>query len=297
MGRVKPNRGARAPQDFGLLRRRGEPGVCGICGQIGPLSRTHVPAKCAGNDQGVQRRYLQRGASGGLALSPKRFRGGLYVYGLCGKCNSVAGRWDPAYKELSVGLRSCWSSGMLDLPGNRIDLPSVSIRPSSIARSILMGFFGVNHSLRDRFPDLAFGLLAGSEPLCLPSKLRLRVALAQGTSGRLTGAIHTRQVIGPTSTGGQLSLLSSAAVYFPPLAWQLASPDSILLDEQGWADASLWLEVPLAGRCDVRDLFRDLPLVREPSQDPEISDRLFHLLADELTPIVECHDLRHPAIL
>ncbi len=108
-----------------------------------------------------------------------------------------------------------------------------------------MGMFGVNRGLRQRFPDLARGLLAGAEPLSMPVELRLRIALASGTTGRLTGAVHTHLVIGPTSTAGQLHLLSDASVYFPPLAWQLAGVGSTLLHDQGWADATGWLAVPL----------------------------------------------------
>ncbi len=295
------DRGTQAPVDFGLLRRRGEPGPCGLCGQVTSLSKAHVPPRCSGNDHGVQRRYFQVIGGDEVVPHPKPFRGGLYVYGLCGVCNGAAGSgrngtcagmsWDQAYAELSAGLRSCWVVDDVVIPGNRMVLPPVDYWPSAVARSVLMGLFGVNHVLRERFPDLAAGLLAGAEPLSLPSDLRLRVALARGKSGWLTGAIHTQQVIGPTSTGGQLSLLSDAAVYFPPLAWQLASPGSTLLDEQGWADASSWLAIPLAERRNVHDLCRSLPLVREPGRDPAIQDRIVRLVADRLAPMVECYGL------
>ena len=79
-----------------------------------------------------------------------------------------------------------------------------------------MGMFGVNRGLRRRYPALARGLLDGAEPLALPDGLALRVALAGGRTDPLTGAVHTIQVIGPTSTGGQL--FSDASVYFLPLA-------------------------------------------------------------------------------
>ncbi|TFV65347.1 UNVERIFIED_ORG: hypothetical protein E4P37_10635 [Bacillus sp. AZ43] len=241
----------------------------------------------------MQRRFLQsvnRDGMPTLVPSRKRLDGGLYVFGLCGPCNSSAGRWDDAYGELALGLRSCRSTGAVVVPRGRMNLPSVKFSPSAIARSILMGFFGVNHVLRNRFPELAAGLLAGEEPLSLPEGLRLRVAIAQGTVGRLTGAMHSMQVL-DSRTGVIEYVLSDAAVYFPPLAWQLTSDGSTYLDGQGWGDASSWLSIPLADRRDVRDLCPSLPLVLEPSQDPEAWEKFVHLFSDELTPIVECSGL------
>ena len=49
---------SRAPKDIGLRLRQGEAADCGPCGTHGPLSRTHPPPQCAGNDHGVQRSYL-----------------------------------------------------------------------------------------------------------------------------------------------------------------------------------------------------------------------------------------------
>lgn len=252
-----------------------------------------MPPQCSGNDHGVQRRFLQTVTSDGhpsIVLSEKRLRGGLYVFGLCAECNSTAGKWDGAYKELALGLRSCWTTGALVVPGDRMRLPDVKFSPTAVARSVLMGFFGVNHKLRERFPELAGGLLEGADPLRLSSDLRLRVALARGTTGRLTGAIHSMQVL-ETKSGLIEYLFSDAAVYFPPLAWQLCSDGSTYLDSQGWADASSWLSEPVSSRYDVSDLCPSLPLVMEPSQDPGAWDDFVHLFSDELTPIVECTGL------
>lgn len=276
------------------MRRRGESAACGLCGLNRVLSRTHVPPQCAGNNHGVQRRYLQTTDRAGmptLIQSTKRFDGGLYVYGLCQPCNSRAARWDKSYCDLATALRKCWSSGALVVPGNRLQVPSAQCSPSAVVRSVLMGLFGVNHRLRDSFPDLAAGLLAAKDGLTLPPDLVLRVALARGTSGRLTGVMHSREVLGLTGAPHVLTLMSDAAVYFPPLAWQLTRPGSTLLDWQGWADASPWLPIPVADRRDIRDLVPSLPLVLEPSQDPAIAEGLVHLLTDEVTPIVECYGL------
>jgi hypothetical protein len=287
-------RGTHAPEEVGLRRQKGDQGPCGLCGTTtGPLTRTHVPPQCAGNNAGVQRHYLLSHPSSTtsgvptLTLGKKRFHGGLYVYGLCTDCNNAASRWDGDYKHLAEGLTSCWVKDNLTIPGNRLNLPPVQIRPSRVARSVLMGLFGLNHHLRERHPPLAQGLLDGTEGLTLPADLKLNLALARGRTGRLVGPMHTSVVLGPTPTGKITRLLTDAAVYFPPLAWQLASPDSDLLHHQGWTDASSWLARPIDEQIDVAHLTPALPLVTEPSQDPNLADRLVHLFSDELTPIVE----------
>lgn len=292
MGR-KRRRGdrSRAPADLGLRLRKGEPAPCGLCGSVVPLSRTHVPPQCAGNTQGVQRHYLQAVAADGVPrVVPARrtWAGGMYVYGLCSSCNSAAGRWDGAYGALASALRPCWSTGKLAIPGGRIALPSFEFAPSPVARSVLMGVFGINRGLRERYAALAQGLLDGTDLLALPHDLELRVALASGTTARLTGAVHTIQVLGPTASGGKSFVYSDGSFYFPPLAWQLVGEGSTLIDEQGWADASNWLGVPLADTADVSSLCPSLPTVTDPSHDPRIADALVHLFSDELTPIVEC---------
>lgn len=110
MGRRKKRQDdSRAPKDIGLSLRRGEPADCGLCGEHGPLSRTHLPPQCAGNDHGVQRSYLQSVDAKGvpkIIASKKRYQGGLYVFGLCARCNSNAGRWDAAWRS-QVGASPC----------------------------------------------------------------------------------------------------------------------------------------------------------------------------------------------
>ncbi|UJW32469.1 hypothetical protein L3Q67_01380 [Saccharothrix sp. AJ9571] len=86
-------------------------------------------------------------------------------------------------------------------------------------------------------------------------------------------------------------LLSDAAVYFPPLAWNLVSEGSTYLDGQGWADASSWLSMPITERRDISALCSSLPLVQEPSQDAREWDSFLQLFSDEITPIVECSGL------
>lgn len=284
-------RGTDAPEVVGLRRQKGDQGPCGLCGATTePLTRTHVPPQCAGNDAGVQRHYLLSKRVGGVpTLQPgkARFQGGLYVYGQCAACNGAASRWDGSYKELSSGLVTCWVKDGLVIPGDRLTLPSVEFSPSPVVRCVLMGFFGLNHHLRERFPALAHGLLNGTEGLELPPEVRLNLALARGRSGRLVGPMHTSQVLGPTATGKITRLVTDAAVYFPPLAWQLASPDSDFLVHQGWADVSDWLSRPSTERADVASLVPTLPLVFEPSQDSDLADSLIHLFSDEITPIVE----------
>jgi hypothetical protein len=289
--RHRKGRGTDAPEEVGLRRMKGDQGPCGLCGTTTePLTRTHVPPQCAGNSNGVQRHYLISTKVNGvhtLSEGKKRFQGGLYVYGLCQGCNGAASRWDAAYKELSQGLTPCWVKENLKIPGDRMDLLSVEIAPSAVVRSLTMGLFGLNHHLRERYPNLAQGLLDGTEGLTFPTDMRLMLALARGRRGRLLGPVHTQHVLGPTATGCITKIQTDAAVYFPPLGWQLAHPDSDFLVHQGWHDVSDWLTIPTTERRNVATLVPSLPVVFEPSHDPEVADNLFHLFSDEITPVVE----------
>ncbi len=289
-GRHPRGRQHSAPEVVGLHRRRGDTAPCGLCGSSDtPLTKTHIPPQCAGNDAGVQRHYLLSVTEDGeqkLVRSTKRRRGGLYVYGLCAACNGAAGQWDSAYKALADALRPLWVAEALAIPDNRLTMPDIDIHPSRVARSVLMGLFGLNHHLWERHPELAAALLVGAEGIALPADLRLSLALSRGRSGRLVGPVHTRQIFG-SPTGRVLALLTDAAVYFPPLAWQLAAPASDLLDQQGWVDVGDWLSMPTTESRNLRRLAASLPLVFEPTQDPALAKTLLHLFSDNITPIVE----------
>lgn len=171
-------------------------------------------------------------------------------------------------------------------------LPTVEISPSKVARSILMGMFGLNHRLIEIHAATARGLVDGTEGLTLPADLALRLSLVRGRYGRLVGPMSTSYV-SPMPPHTMTHLLhSQAAVYFPPLAWQLTWPGGCpVLDSQGWVDVSGWLARPLAERVDISTLIPALPVVYEATRDPALMDGLCHFFSDSDTPIVETSGL------
>jgi hypothetical protein len=108
--------------------------------------------------------------------------------------------------------------------------------------------------MRQIHPDLATQLLRRDSTLLLPPGIALRLALTKGPHARITGAISGFHLLRPKVNGQFVGISSWAQIYFPPLAWQLANADnrsadnSLLLDEEGWADASSWFGIAPAGR-------------------------------------------------
>lgn len=286
--------GAGAPRDLGLRRRRKDEAPCGLCGVETQLTRTHVPPRCAGNDHGVSRSgLLSIDVEGTPTVKPdgKRQPGGLYIFGLCARCNGVASRYDSAYGEFADALKGYRTSGKLLIPNGRLTLPTVEFSPGAVARSILIGLFGMNHLLRNACRPLADALRDELPSIRLPEDLHLRLALCGGTSAILSGAMVSQVVLPPTTTGTVRTLNSAAAVYFPPLAWQLTWSDAGPLDDQGWADASGWAELAPAHRASIRATCRTLPIATPLWRDPDLFNRMWHLFSGELTPIVQCEGL------
>src|SRR5205814_2707893 len=113
--------------------------------------------------------------------------------------------------------------------------------------------------LRELYPELAAALVRRAAAVRLPADVRLRLALARGTQARVTGPIVGSFLIGQTPNGRPLGIASHAQIYFPPLAWQLSYGDWDLLDLQGWADVSDWLERPADEVVALPDLCPKLP--------------------------------------
>jgi len=79
-------------------------GNCRLCGQQGPLSKTHVPPQCAGNTGAITQRWkiIQKDGS---ASDGKPLEGGIWCFGLCSRCNSHAGQnGDNDYCQLAKAL-------------------------------------------------------------------------------------------------------------------------------------------------------------------------------------------------
>lgn len=273
---------------IGLIRQRGLPYPCGLCGREEKLTQTHVPPRCAGNSNVVSRQSLLTRRE--ILHRSRSERGGLHVYGLCKRCNNLQSLYDEAYCDLARSLFPCWIRGGIVTSGNRMELPSQQIAPGVVARSILIGMFGLDANLRVLYPELADSLLHKADSLRLPGDLRLLLALARGTTARVTGSILGNNVV------TMFGISTMAQVYFPPMAWQLVVdyPVSLgpsLLDSQGWADVSKWLSYPPTNKYDLRKLVPSLPIVVHPTRDPQHASCWSEISSGDTTFIVECEHL------
>jgi hypothetical protein len=221
------------------------------------------------------------------AASAKRI-GGVHFYGLCTQCNNVVqAAWDPAYCEMAKALWPIATAAPIHLP-DRLVLPDMLISPGGVARSVLVGCFALNPTMRTVHPELAADLLADLDAIKLPGDLTLQLALTRGPHARVTGAITGYYMFRPKIDGRNVGIMSTAQIYFPPLAWQLADkPHSVLLDQEGWVDVSAWLARPADERVELRQLVPDLPLVAHPTRAPGGIQDWVELFAQEPCFIVE----------
>lgn len=281
MSRSRGSRGRKT-----LARENRKRGICGLCGDRGELSKTHVPPRCAGNRGSVKRFTIVSDPEHRAASSTKRI-GGIHFYGLCARCNGIQSTWDPAYCEMARALWSLATDTPIHLP-RRLSTPSIDISPGKVARCVLIGCYALNPSLRTTHEDLAANLGVDEGPLVLPANLRLMLALTRGPYARVTGSVGGFYLFRPKVRDRNVGIMTLAQIYFPPLAWQLADPDqSVLLEQQAWADVSGWLDRPPGERVALSDLVPSLPLVEHPLRASSGPQDWTELLSDEACFIVE----------
>lgn len=272
-------------------RRRRQRAPCGLCGTVGPLTKTHVPPQAAGNTGLVSRRTMVTVSRDGRQTATDSLPriGGIHFYGLCASCNQLQNLYDSAYVEL-VEIALPWVTTPLALPSGPREPTTARIRPGAVARSVLIPMFGLDANLRELAPDVAAALLAKSPSVTLPKDLALRLAIAGGVRARATGAIAGFEMFGRRLDGKPLGVMTMAQVHFPPLAWQLAPRDRSLLDIQGWADVTEWLESPAEEETGFRDVCGALPVVVLPRDD--VQGQLWtELFSSEITFIVHSDDV------
>jgi hypothetical protein len=279
-------RGARAPKAMGHENTRR--GRCGLCGQVRPLTKTHVPPQCAGNRGRVKRFTIVSDDEHRAAATSRRI-GGVHFFGLCSTCNGVIqGQWDRHYGELAKALWPFAVGTSLTLPGGNLAMSDMEIRPGAVARCVMAGAFALNPKLQDVHPALATELLTGTSTITMPAPLRLLMAITTGPFARVTGSIGGWYMFRPKVGGKNLGIMSLAQIYFPPLAWQIADLDeSILLQKERWQDVSDWLEMQPDASVSLSSLVPKLPTVTHPAQRPGGREDWVELLGDEACFIVE----------
>ena len=192
-------KGRFAPKSVGREQR--SRGSCGLCGQVGPLSKTHVPPRCAGNG-GPVKRFRVVTDSANRATSGSKRVGGVHFFGLCVSCNTkVQGRWDGSYCEMARLLWPLATGQALVLP-RVVTMPAGLVSPGEVARFVLAGGFALNPNMRIMYPEIADALIDDAGSISLPDQIALRLAITPGPMARVTGAMSGS---GSWSSGAQQS--------------------------------------------------------------------------------------------
>lgn len=110
-------------------------GTCGLCGVVGPRSRTHVPPHAAGNDQ-PSSMMGTRPEDGLSVVRPGRRRdGGSAGWFLCESCNGIAGRFDEEFVRWWKMLVMDWPNTAARRSGESRVGVFPAVRPGAFNRS------------------------------------------------------------------------------------------------------------------------------------------------------------------
>jgi hypothetical protein len=281
----------RGSRVLGLINYHGEKLPCGICGVKKPMSRSHVPPQCAGNEMLVKRYRLM--VDKHEVDAGRQDLGGIHLYGLCADCNTQAGQYDEAYGDFADRL--CMpglKSRQLHLPP-LITLPSVPFDPGAVVRSILLGMCATEPHISKHWPDFPTQLVSGS-PVTMPPELRLFLALTRGATARVAGPISGFAAVGTLrrdASGTPVGINAAASVYFPPMAWELIHPGETKLTDDRWLDVSSWTTIKPGDIRVVSELVPALPAICQPWHDPRGDGDWVELLSTEICPIIECSNV------
>lgn len=241
---------------------------CGVCGVWQRLSKTHVPPRAAGNTGAVTRARVR--LANQLEQLGREDIGGMWVRGLCTRCNSLAGgRTDAAYADFARGLTHWRERVRYSRVALPVDVPDVTFSPGRVARAVLYGMFAIAPNLRTQFPEIGEALARGDDHIRMPSSVQLLVAQYYRQEGLLSGGIFAMRVLERMESYNAL-----AEVYFPPLAWVLVAQEDRALRDRGyvpltesqrWARADDWtLYGDDRNSINLRWLARTMPTVRHP---------------------------------
>jgi len=220
-------------------------GLCGLCGEFGPLSDTHIPPRGTGNHGAMRRLGLDRNTSELVHSRPRD--GGGRGYFLCERCNNLTGAWDEELIVFVDVVRHAILTSDLDADGVRLQM-SRQARLGRVIRSVLAGFFAIDDGLRAAYPRVAESILSGS-PRALDSGLRLGAA---ATLDRRFFASGQRGGVQADLARGSVTALPLGVIHVPPLSFVLYEGGALPLHSEigswlryGTEDIAAGVEVDL----------------------------------------------------
>lgn len=235
------------------------------------MTAAHVPPQCAGNSM-ITPEYKLMVKEGVVSVGRNKL-GGIHFLGHCADCNSRIGeRYDQAYGDFAALMRAAWVKDWRISCPPIIEVSGGNFYPGRVIRSIVLGMCAVEPSIYTKHPAFVEGLMDGSA-VEFPGDTRLFLALARGMSARVNGVVGGIYTMGPKRRYADdrtpIGILSTASVYFPPLAWELANSEKSFLPDDGWADVSEWAKLSPGEQHDVSEYFTRLPVVAHPQHSPD----------------------------
>jgi hypothetical protein len=143
------------------LEPRRKRGVCRLCGEFAHLTKTHVPAKSAGNVGTAQPPMIAIDEAGGrtYALADERL-GGMWGYWFCATCNNNSTRpWDEEYTRWVPALFSALHDPLSC--GNTVEATAEDFDAGAFVRCLWAWFFAACGGLRERIPEVAAAVRSG----------------------------------------------------------------------------------------------------------------------------------------
>ena len=144
-------------------------GHCRLCGEYRFLTKTHIPARSAGN-VGMARPPIVLTDEDGretYGLGDEAL-GGIRDYWFCARCNNVTARWDEAF--VALALQPLAALHDPQSRGNTFEATIVGGAVGEFVRCLWAWMFAISDNLRQRVPEVAKAVINGDamEPPAAP---------------------------------------------------------------------------------------------------------------------------------
>ena len=211
---------------------------------MGLLTKTHVPARSAGNVGPAHRPVEVVGEDGRRTYGLSRAAlGGMWGRWFCASCNNnVARAWDEEFVRWAPGLFTALHDPART--GNRVAARIVGVAPGAFVRCLWAWMFALSDVLRDRQPAVAESVISG-RPILPPANARLLLAATRDLQF------------------GIFAMWNSIAVTAPPFAVLLLG-ERMFGHGNGMFDTGPWLRESAEER---RGLELELPIVHTFDED------------------------------
>lgn len=159
--------------------RKRKRAACRLCGTVTILTKTHIPARSAGNVGSARRPVVVVHDDGRQTYDlGNEELGGMWGRWFCAECNNATRSWDEEYTRWTIDpLRALHDPKN---PGNTFAARAYTADPGALVRCLWAWMFALADNLRARQPEIAAAVLRGS-PAEPSERLRLLLAATRDT--------------------------------------------------------------------------------------------------------------------